>query len=107
VQFAHLTQMQAELDAAGPAVPITILGVNFAGAETGTPAVTASSDLPLLQDTVTEDVWTLWTAGDKDIFILGASNEEVTAYNAGANDLGVPANFEALKQLLLDTAAAQ
>ena len=107
MQFAQLTQLQAELDAAGPAVPIAIVGVNFTGAEAGTPAVTTNTDLPWLQDTVTESVWLLWGAGDKDIFILGSSNEEVALYNVGANDLGVPANFEALKQLLLDTAAAQ
>jgi len=107
VQFAYLTQLQAELDAALPAVPISILGVNFIGSETGSPNVTAASNLPWLQDTATEDVWNLWGAGDKDVFILGSFNEEITVYNVGANDLGVPANFDALKQLLLDTAAAQ
>jgi hypothetical protein len=107
VQFAHLTQMQTELDAASPQVPISILGVNYIDAESGSASVTNGTDLPWLQDVVSENVWSSWGASDKSVFILGIANEEVIVYSVALHDLGVPDNFNELKQLLLDTAAAQ
>ncbi len=99
--------MQAELDGASPPVPISIVGVNAIDAESGSVNVTTGTDLPWLQDVVSENVWVSWGAGDKDVFILGAATEEVMVYSVALNDLSIPENFVALKQLLLDTAAAQ
>ena len=99
--------MQLEIDAASPPVPISIIGVNLIGAEIGSVNVTNGTDLPWLQDVASEDAWASWGAIDKDVFILGTANEEVTVYSVALHDLGVPDNFDALEQLLLDTAAAQ
>ncbi len=64
----------------------------------------ANGDLPILQDTVTDDVWGAWGAVWRDVVILDPDNERSTVYNLTTYDLADVANRDALKQLLLDAA---
>ncbi len=88
-------------------VPIRILGVNGQGLESGNPTITAGRSLPWLQDTAAANVETAWQAGYRDVVIVDAKNFSLQAFNLTDNDLSVPANFDALKKLLVDTANAQ
>ena len=88
-------------------VPIQILGVNSQGLESGNPTITAGRTLPWLQDTPTANVESTWQAGYRDVIVVDSKNFPLQAFNLTDNDLSVPANFDALKKLLVDTANAQ
>lgn len=89
--------MQNELGLA----EIRILGVNAIGSEGGNDANCNGRDIPWLQDTAAEHVWTQWQITYRDVVILDANNVPVDVYNLTANDLGVPANYDELKNRLL------
>ena len=93
--------MQTELAGEG----VQILGVNRIGAESGNGTNCDGRDIPWLQDRAGDDVWDLWQITYRDVLILDADNKPVATYNLTANDLGVAANYEALKMMLRDAAA--
>lgn len=106
--------MQRELDAAcnpdscGLAhseQAIQIVGVNRSGSEGGNSAITAGHIVPWLQDTDSEQVWEVkWRARTEDVIILDSQNHRYATFNLYAYDLTTPANYEALKALLLAAA---
>ena len=61
-------------------------------------------DLSLLQDTSDEAVWDDWDVTFRDVVILDANNEKVGVFNLTTDSLAVPANYEALKALLIASA---
>lgn len=91
--------MQQELNAASLPVEVVIVGVNAAGYEAGNVAVTASRDLPWLQDTPAEQVWASWDVAYRDVIILDENNEVYATFNLSQHDLGDPNEFAALKTL--------
>ncbi len=99
--------MQTDLDTNHPQLGIDILGVNMAGREIGNLVTTAGRDIPWLQDLDVDqngesDVWESWGIILRDVIILDAKNEKVGRFNLTVNDLSVPANYDALKQMLID-----
>jgi hypothetical protein len=96
--------MQKELDQAGTKLPIQLIGVNDAGYETGNASVTNMRTLPWLQPTAMQDVWEQWKPTYRDVVILDGENKVIGIYNLTANDLSNPANYAALKALLLAAA---
>ena len=96
--------MQKELEAAPPARPIQILGVNGTGLESHNDSVTEIGDLPWLQDTAEADVWAAWEVTWRDVVVLGPDNQAVETYSLTANDLSDPDNYAALLGLLRQTA---
>lgn len=88
-----------------PAPDVEILGVNLLSAGSGTSLMVAGRALPFLQDTQEENAWVAWGAELDDVIVVDRENRLVTVYNLATHDLGVPANYEALKQILLDAAA--
>jgi len=62
--------------------------------------MSALGDLPLLQDTVKDDVWTSWEVTYRDVVILDEDNHQVDVFNLTANDLNDPANYQALSDLI-------
>ena len=62
----------------------------------------ALGDIPLLQDTVDENVVGTWNPTYRDVVILDANNEFVEAYNLTTYSLSVQANYDTLKQKLID-----
>lgn len=99
--------MQKELGAVSTKLPITLLGVNGAGLESGNADITTGRTLPWLQDTEAKNVWALWAVTYRDVVILDAENYPIGVYNLTVNDLGQPANFATLKSMLVDAANAE
>jgi hypothetical protein len=97
--------MNAELAAEHRTLAIQILGINPEAYASGNVEMCAGRDLPWLQESSGVSVASDWGAIFRDVVILDVNNEWVTAYNLTTHDLGVPANYEALKDLL--RAAAQ
>lgn len=65
---------------------------------------TAGRSIPWLQDTSQANVWNNWAVVYRDVRILDAQNRLVGVYNLTANDLGIAANREALKNMFLQAA---
>jgi hypothetical protein len=97
--------MQDELAAEGLSLAIQILGVNPAGMESGNADMCSGRDLPWLQEPAGVSVWTSWAVTYRDVVIVNAANETVTAYNLTTHDLGTPADYAALKALLRSAAS--
>ena len=103
--------MQVELDdstrAGGAALrPVHLLGINATGLEAGNVVITAGRTLPWLQDTSRQDVWSAWQVVWRDVVVLDAENRKIGVYNLTVHDLGAPANYVALRSLLLAAARA-
>lgn len=62
-------------------------------------------DLPWLQDTESQSVWERWEPAYRDLVILDRSNRPVSVFNLTDHNLDIPAEMEALRDLLLDAAA--
>ncbi len=103
--------MQDELDATFPELDIQIAGINEQGHEAGNALITEGRDIPLLQDVDANgdglsDVWSSWDVDWRDVVILDEENVVAAVMNLTSNDLADPANYGALRQLLIDTAMA-
>lgn len=93
--------MQGELDAVAPGA-VALLAVNGAGYESGNDGFVMGKTMPLLQDTAQVNAWAAWQVTYRDVVVLDAEGKQRAVYNLTTNDLSVPANFAALRQLLLD-----
>ena len=86
--------MQEDLATNHAAENIILLGVNEHGY--GPPdqlsaveLATEDIDLPLLQDTEEQDVWTTgWGVTYRDVIIVDANNEKIEVFNLTVNNLG-------------------
>ena len=99
--------MQTDLDTNHPGLGIQILGINKEGEESGNGLATAGRDIPWLQDVDADqngqsDVWTDWKVTSRDVVILDANNVQVGVYNLTLNSLYYQANYDTLKQMLID-----
>ena len=92
--------MMQEISGLGWDLEVGIMGVNQVGYHGGNEAACAGKDIPWLQETADQDVWGDWGVTYRDVIILDADNEVVTAYNLTTYNLAVPANYETLKALL-------
>ena len=97
--------MQTELTAKRTGSDIAILGVNEQNLEADNAEMCEGRDIPWLQDTTAVDVWHSWDVTYRDVVILNGENEPVAVYNLTEHDLRDSANYDALKALLLATAA--
>ena len=93
-----------ELDGESHSRPITILGVNQAGRESGNATVCNGRDLPWLQEGPGDDVWGAWDVVYRDVIILSPDNTVFAVYNLTANSLANEDHRDELKQLLRDAA---
>jgi hypothetical protein len=104
-QFGFLDTIQGELDGDSLAVPVSILGINPAGYESGNAGMTAGRVLPWLQETAQQDAWGDWGVTYRDVVILDSLNVIVDVYNLTEHDLSSAGNRETLKQKLRDAGA--
>jgi len=81
--------------------PVRILGVNGIESESGNTLMCDGRDLPWLQDTPDEHVWSQWQVTYRDVVILDGDNVPVGVYNLTEHDLNDPANYAELRALLL------
>ena len=96
--------MQSDPALAGHAIEIGILGVNGIGHASGNATTCDGRTIPWLQDMPDTDAWTAWQVAYRDVIVLDEENRVVGVYNLTANDLSVPANYEALRDLLVQAA---
>lgn len=89
--------MQRELPAS-----IQIFGINEAGYESSNDDMCEGRDLPWLQETSDEPVWSVWQVEYRDVIVLDAENYPLFRYNLSENDLDDPARYDELKTLLED-----
>ena len=98
-------------DSCGPShaqLAVHCLGVNYLDAADGNPEMCAGRILPWLQDTAEQRVWQdKWQVTSRDVVILDAGNSKVAVFNCTVHDLAVPANYEALKAILLAAAGRE
>ncbi len=94
--------MQAELDELG--LGIKLLSINKADAESGVSAFTESHALPMVQDTSELGVWDAWGAVWRDVYIVDEDNVHIATYNLTSHSLATEENFEALKNMFIETA---
>ena len=98
--------MQDDL-ATGGIDNVRLLGVNAIGSEGGNAVMTSGRDLPWLQETADEPVWTTWEVTYRDVVVLDGANRRVAVYNLTEHPLSDPANYAELKALLESAAAAR
>jgi hypothetical protein len=98
--------MQKELDAENLPVGVRILGVNAPGLESGNSGICNGRDIPWLQDTVADSVWTHWQVTWRDVVILNPVNEVVDVYNLTTRDLADSTHYAELKDLIRSAANA-
>jgi len=96
--------MQTEIDSQETPRPIRILGINGIAWASGNDSMTDGRVLPWLQSTADQDVWTSWQVQWRDVVILGPGNELLETYNLTEHNLSDPANYVALKNLLIEAA---
>ena len=94
--------MQIELAGSG----VKLLGVNRLSDAAGNAVACTDRDIPWLQDSVAEQVWTKWQVTYRDVCILDANNELIGVYNLTEHDLADASSYDELK-LMLETAAAR
>ena len=92
--------MQNELSG----LPLQILGINETGYESSNDDMCDGRDLPWLQETSGDPVWTAWQVEYRDVIVLDKDNYPVFRYNLSDNDLGDPEVFDELRTLLEDEA---
>jgi hypothetical protein len=97
--------MQIELDGSVPELGIDLIGVNGAGFETGVPEMINGRFIPLLQDTVEVDAWSLWQVEYRDVIILDRDNVPVGVFNLTTHDLSDMGDYVTLKGMLIDAAS--
>lgn len=99
--------LQDEIRGEGWADDVQILGVNQAGYESGNATACIGKDLPWLQETAQQPIWTPWAITYRDVLILDGANRKVGVYNLTDHDLSLPTNKAELKALLQAAAGAR
>ena len=99
--------MQAEFDTDYADLGIQIIGVNEVGFEPYNDVITQDRDLPWLQETVDDPVWSDWAVTYRDVVALDADNHPYGVYNLTTRDLAIPENYEDMRSLLLAAAGIE
>ncbi len=105
-----MTDLQDDLERNFPSSDIAILGVNEHGQQSANDVITAKSDVPWLQDVDdnqnnVSDVWyDRWQITYRDVWLVDEANELASVFNLTSHDLANPANYNALRQMVVETA---
>lgn len=89
-----------------PELGIRLIGVNEVGHESGNAQVCEDRDIPWLQETADLDIWALWAVTYRDVVILDRANVPVAVFNLTDNNLSEPADYDALRALLIGIASS-
>ena len=82
------------------------MGLNESGGSyaSGNALATAGRDIPWLQDSPEQDVWSAWSVTFRDVIIVDAQGSYHATFNLSTYNLANSDNFDALKDLLLAAA---
>jgi hypothetical protein len=100
--------MQHEIDAMPDSLglaPVSILGVNATGQDADNALICQGRTLPWLQDNPQQDAWGKWNVAWRDVVVLDGENHVIAVYNLTTYDLGIPANYAYLRDLLVQAAS--
>jgi hypothetical protein len=97
--------MQKDAALAGLAHEVRILGVNGIGHDSANATNCAGRTIPWLQDVTAQDVWNDWKVTYRDVIVLDPANKTVSIYNLTTKDLAIPANYNALRDILVGEAS--
>lgn len=78
--------------------------VNEYGHSSGNETLFTVTDLPVLQDDLTALVWTNWQASWRDLYVVDADNNVYAIVNLTTYNLGDPANYAMVYDLLIEAA---
>lgn len=112
-QYELMDQMQNELQQTYPLLQIELIGINEPNQEAGNATATNGRDIPWLQDTDTDGNGLpdksvdLWGMSFRDVVVLNGANEKIAKMNLNQNDLANSANYDTLKELLVEEAMKQ
>ncbi|MCA9726199.1 MAG: hypothetical protein R3E12_02475 [Candidatus Eisenbacteria bacterium] len=98
--------MQKEIEKFSPGAPIQILGVNAIEQEPGNASICDGRDIPWLQETTASPIWAPWNVAYRDVVVLDRNNEIALVFNLSHYSLAYPGNYAALRDSLLEVAAA-
>lgn len=96
--------MQEEILTANPDSKVRLLAVNQLGYESGNALMASAGDAPWLQETAASPSWRPWKVVYRDTVILDGQNRRVGVFNLTDHDLQQPAEYAALKAMLLAAA---
>ena len=99
--------MQQDLNRNLPSSKVNILAVNEVGHESANSVAAATGDLPLLQDTNADDVWTDWDVTYRDVRVVDADGELRGIYNLTRNDITNSRNYSILREMIVDAATSK
>lgn len=99
--------MQKEIDAMGLPVALQIHGINETGHERSNDAACLGKDLPWLQEVPEQPVWSDWKVTYRDVVIIDEENRVLAIYNLTEHNLDTPADYEALKTMLVGFAGGE
>ncbi|HCP46065.1 MAG TPA: hypothetical protein DIU15_08495 [Deltaproteobacteria bacterium] len=129
-----LNLLQDDLSTNHPELDIHIIGINEEGFSSANGQITSevdiadpgpdgtegtaddvvsTRDVPWLQDVDEDenqlsDVWEeSWQVAYRDVIVLDGANEWFGVFNLTDNSLADPANYQILRQMLIDAAAAR
>ncbi len=97
--------MQSDLNTSYPDLDIRILGINGIGLEAGNAAISSGRDIPWLQDMPDSDVRTSWDVDHRDVVIVDSESVPIGVFNLTQHDLHEPANYDSLRELLIESAS--
>ena len=106
-----MNSIQDDLAIERPDLAIQLLGVNKAGLEGGNQTIIDEGrTLPWLQDVDLDadgnsDTWIAWAVTYRDVVILDGENWPVAVFNVTDYDLSESANYNALKEWLVEAAS--
>lgn len=97
--------MQQELERHNPSLDVYLAGINENGQQSANGQITQS--LPVLQDIDNDsngssDVWASWQAAWRDVKVVDRDNELTFTINLTTNSLADSANYQQLKQALIN-----
>jgi hypothetical protein len=103
---SHVDHLDTLPDRVGEtAVPVTVLGINAAGRESGNAAMTEGHTLAWLQDTPEDDVWGRWAPRTvRELVIVGPDGTTHDRWDLNVHDPADEAVREDLIQALRDAA---
>jgi len=94
----ELDRMQGDVDALDTPVPITLIGINQVGYESGNDTITSDVDLPWLQDTQQADVFGAWPpARIRELKIVGRDGQVAATFDLNQDD---PVDEQAYQRVL-------
>ena len=85
-------------------LPLTIIGINEIGFESGNPLIASAGDMPMLQDVEAVNLWESWCVTYRDVVIVGPDGQKIGAYNLTENNLNNDTPYAELKTMLVEAA---